>query len=52
VVERAIDYVGVARSLGVPAGRITEPDELSEAVRGSLAGDGPQLFEVPVKDRA
>ncbi len=51
VVDPAIDYVGLSQSLGVPARRITEPDELSEAVRQSLAGDAPQLFEVPVKNR-
>ncbi|HUT92075.1 MAG TPA: thiamine pyrophosphate-binding protein [Thermoguttaceae bacterium] len=51
VVDPTIDYVGLSQSLGVPARRITEPDELSQAVRQSLAGDAPQLFEVPVKDR-
>jgi benzoylformate decarboxylase len=44
----AIDYVGLARSMGVPATRITEPDELSHVVRRSLAGDVPQLIEVPI----
>ena len=36
IVEPAIDYIGLARSLGVPAQRVTEPDELVEAVRQSL----------------
>lgn len=44
----AIDYVGLAQSLGVAACRISEPDELSAVVRQSLAGDVPQLIEVPV----
>jgi len=48
IAEPMIDYVGLARSLGVSARRITEPDELGEAVRQSLHGDVPQLFEVPV----
>jgi benzoylformate decarboxylase len=50
VVDPAIDYVGLSQSLGVPARRISEPDELGQAVRRSLAGDAPQLFEVPVRD--
>ncbi|MFH1264743.1 MAG: thiamine pyrophosphate-dependent enzyme, partial [Planctomycetota bacterium] len=45
----AIDYVGLAQSLGVSARRVSEPDELSEAVRGALDGDQPQLIEVPVR---
>jgi len=50
LVEPAIDYVGLSRSLGVPATKITEPDELADAVRESLAGrEGPRLFEVPVR---
>ena len=45
----AIDYIGLAESLGVSARRVTEADELSEAVRESLAGDTPQVIEVPVR---
>jgi benzoylformate decarboxylase len=48
VVSPAIDYVGLARSLGVAARRVTEPEELGETVRASLEGDQPQLIEVPV----
>ena len=43
-----IDLVALARSLGVEAHRITEPDELADRVRKSLAGDAPQLFDVPI----
>jgi len=49
VVQPAIDYVGLARSLGVAACRTSEPDELADMVRQSLAGDVPQLVEVPVR---
>jgi len=52
IVDPVIDYVGLSRSLGVPARRITEPDELREAVSESVAGDTPQLIEVPVKQPA
>lgn len=44
----AVDFVGLARSLGVEAHRIREPDELSDRVRDSLAGDVPRLLEVPI----
>ena len=46
--DPAIDYVGMARSLGVAARRVTEPDALAEAVESSLRGDVPQVIEVPV----
>ena len=49
VASPAIDYVGLARSLGVLARRVTEPDELSDAVKESLAGEVPQLIEVAVR---
>jgi benzoylformate decarboxylase len=47
-----IDLVGLARSLGVEACRITEPDELAERVAESLAGDVPRLFDVPIERQA
>ncbi|HWB11241.1 MAG TPA: thiamine pyrophosphate-binding protein [Pirellulales bacterium] len=47
-----IDLVGLARSLGVEAHRITEPDELADRVAESLAGDTPRLFDVPIQRTA
>ncbi|HEV3339526.1 MAG TPA: thiamine pyrophosphate-dependent enzyme, partial [Pirellulales bacterium] len=47
-----IDLVGLARSLGVEAHRVTEPDELAERVAESLAGDMPRLFDVPIQRTA
>jgi thiamine pyrophosphate-dependent acetolactate synthase large subunit-like protein len=44
-----VDLVGLARSLGVEAQRVTEPDELSELVSQSLSGDVPRLFDVPIQ---
>ncbi len=44
-----IDMVGLARSLGVPAERVTEPDELAEKVARSFAEGGPRLFDVPIE---
>ncbi|HEY2826755.1 MAG TPA: thiamine pyrophosphate-dependent enzyme [Pirellulales bacterium] len=48
LVEPEVDMVGLARSLGVEATRITEPDELSDALKDSLAGDRPRLIDVPI----
>ncbi len=48
LVQPEVDFVGLARSLGVEAQRIAEPDELSERVRAALAGDKPVLFDVPI----
>ena len=45
-----IDMVSLARSLGVDAERVSEPDELAEKVSASLAaGDRPRLFDVPIE---
>ncbi|MBX7165053.1 MAG: hypothetical protein K1X74_01770 [Pirellulales bacterium] len=47
--EPEVDLVGLARSLGVEAQRVTEPDELSALLRESFAGDRPRLFDVPIQ---
>ncbi|HUT12243.1 MAG TPA: thiamine pyrophosphate-dependent enzyme, partial [Thermoguttaceae bacterium] len=44
-----IDFVALARSLGVSARRVDGPDELSDAVAESLAAEVPQLIEVAVR---
>ncbi len=44
-----IDYVALARSLGVRAQRAQSPDELSAAAAESLAGDQPRVIEVLVR---
>jgi len=49
LVEPEVDMVALARSFGVEAERITEPAELTEKVRASLAGDAPRLFDVPIQ---
>jgi benzoylformate decarboxylase len=48
LVRPEIDFVALSRSLGVEARRITDPEELREGVRESLAGDRPQLFDVSI----
>jgi benzoylformate decarboxylase len=49
LVEPAADFVGLARSLGVEAHRITEPDELAERVRDSLDREEPLLLDVTIE---
>ena len=44
-----VDFVGLARSFGVEAHRVTEPDELSERMRDSLRRTEPILLDVPIK---
>ena len=51
LLEPAIDYVGLAQSLGVAACRVSEPDELVEKIRWSWTQQEPQLIEVTVKQK-
>ncbi len=48
LVQPEIDFVRLSQSLGVEARRIAEPEELSEAVSQSLAGDRPMLIEATI----
>jgi benzoylformate decarboxylase len=48
ITEPEIDMVALAKSLGVDALRVTEPDELSDVLKSSLAGDQPRLIDVPI----
>jgi benzoylformate decarboxylase len=48
LVDPEIDYVGLARSLGVRAERVEKPRELSERLAAALAHDGPSLVDVAV----
>ncbi len=48
VVDPAIDYLGLARSFGVAAERVREPDELCQAVRAALGAGVPRVIEVPI----
>jgi benzoylformate decarboxylase len=43
-----IDFVSLAQSFGIRAERITEPDQLSDLVRQSLAGNEPRLFDIQI----
>jgi benzoylformate decarboxylase len=48
LVAPEIDFVSLARSLGVEAHRVTEPEELAHRVRDSLQGVRPMLLDVPI----
>ncbi|MFF4352794.1 thiamine pyrophosphate-binding protein [Streptomyces sp. NPDC001530] len=42
----AIDFVGLARSLGVPAVRVEKPDQAAAAVAEALSTEGPFLIDL------
>jgi benzoylformate decarboxylase len=46
--QPAIDYVALAQSMGVPARRITEPQDVGAALRESIQSVGPRLLDVSV----
>jgi len=48
--DPAIDYVGMAQSMGVPARRITDPQDIVPALQAGIASGGPNLIEIPVAD--
>jgi len=46
--EPEIDMVSLARSFGVEAHRLNDPDELSQRVKESFGRETPVLFDVPL----
>ena len=51
LVDPKVDFVGLAKSLGLPAERISEPDALAPALQKALATPGPKLLDVIVDAR-
>jgi benzoylformate decarboxylase len=49
LIEPEVDFVGLARSFGVEACRVTEPVELSDRVRDALQRTEPILLDVPIE---
>jgi benzoylformate decarboxylase len=47
-VDPALDWVGLAKSMGMNAVRITEPDMLPDALKQGAARNGPTLIDVVV----
>ncbi len=48
--DPAIDYVGLARAMGVPGRRVTDPNDVAPALREAAEKGGPSLIEVVVAD--
>ena len=48
--EPAIDFVGLATSMGVTARHVAEPDDLAGALDAGFAEQGPVLLDVAVAD--
>ncbi len=46
--DPAIDFVSLAQSMGVPARRITDPQDVGPALRESIQSGGPRLLDVTV----
>ena len=46
-----IDFTALAKSLGMPAERITEPDALPDALHRAFSSPGPKLLDVVVDGR-
>ena len=43
-----LDWVSLAKGLGVPAKRVTSLDEFSAALKAGFESGGPSLIEVPL----
>ena len=48
--DPSIDYTGLARAMGLTARRVTDPADLSAALREAVASGTPQLIEIMVAD--
>lgn len=49
LVDPEIDYLGLARSLGVRAERVEAPDVLGDVLRACIAHPGPALVDVAIE---
>jgi acetolactate synthase I/II/III large subunit len=43
-----LDWVQLAKGMGVPGTRVNSLDEFAKALRAGMAGEGPTLIEVPL----
>ena len=48
--DPAIDYVGLAQSMGVAARRVTDPNDVVPALREAAERGRPSLIDVAVAD--
>ena len=47
----ALDFVTIAKGMGVPGGMISRPDELAAAVEAAFAAPGPHLIAVQIEGK-
>ena len=45
-----IDFVGLGKSFGLEATRVTDPHDIAPALRAAFASGGPNLIDVRVAD--
>ena len=45
-----VDYVSLAKGMGVPGVRVTQPGEMAGAIRAMLEHDGPFLVDLILED--
>jgi benzoylformate decarboxylase len=48
--EPEIDFVALAKSMGLPARRISDPQDVSEALKDSMKLGKPNLLDIRVAD--
>jgi len=46
-----VDYVSLAKGMGVPGVRVTQPGDMAGAIATMLAHDGPYLIDLILEDR-
>jgi len=51
LVDPKVDFVGLAKAMGMPAERIAEPEALGPALQRAFASPGPKLLDVVVDGR-
>ena len=49
--DPSVDYVSLAKGMGVPGVRVTQPGEMAGAIAAMLAHDGPYLIDLILEDR-
>jgi benzoylformate decarboxylase len=47
----ALDFVTIAKGMGVPGSAVSQPDDLAPAVRAAFAASGPHLIAVDIEGK-
>jgi benzoylformate decarboxylase len=48
ITDPLIDYLGLARSMGVPATRVEKAGDIAGAIEAGIRSGVPNLIEVPI----